>query len=382
MKPIVIIGTGHAGYTVAKEFRKLNSQNPLTLITGDNGCVYYKPNLSKALAMGQKVAELATGTADGMAEQLQATIFTHSSVDAIDVNQQIIKMGNQQIQYKELVLAIGASAVRVPMVGDAAGEILSINNLDDYQWFRKKLEGRKHVVIMGGGLIGCEFANDLAAAGFKVSVVEPAAWPLGRMLPNMPANTLQQKLTELGVEWHFGVTAKQCQHYKEGYTLTLSDDSQVNCDVVLSAVGLRPNTQLAKSADLDIGRGIKVDRHLRTNNKHIYAIGDCAEVEGLLLPYIAPIIRASKVLAATLNGQETSLMYPPMPVVVKTPVCPTVVLPPDHLQTGEWEQTGQGADWQAVFRSSDGVVKGFALMGAGVASRAEFVKRLAPTMSK
>ena len=122
MKPIVIIGTGHAGYTVAKEFRKLNSQNPLTLITADNGCVYYKPNLSKALAMGQKVAELATGTADGMAEKLQATIFAHSSVDAIDVNQQIIKMGNQQIQYKELVLAIGASAVRVPMVGDAAGE--------------------------------------------------------------------------------------------------------------------------------------------------------------------------------------------------------------------------------------------------------------------
>ena len=110
--------------------------------------------------------------------------------------------------------------------------------------------------------------------------------------------------------------------------MTLSDHRVLSVDAVLSSVGLRPRTGLAERAGIAVKRGIVVDRYLATNAPDVYALGDCAEVEGLVLPFVMPIMHAARALAKTLCGEPTRLTYPAMPIVVKTTAYPVVVAPP------------------------------------------------------
>src|SRR6185295_6964404 len=117
------------------------------------------------------------------------------------------------------------------------------------------------------------------------------------------------------------------------------DGTMLTADVVLSAIGLRPNCELAQAAGLAVNCGIVVDRNLLTSVPDVYALGDCAEVGGLVLPFIMPITHAARALSATLAGKPSPLTYPAMPVLVKTHACPTIVSPPAPGAAGEWQVT-------------------------------------------
>ena len=149
MKSIVIIGTGIAGYNLAKEFRKQDSETPLNLITADDGRSYYKPMLSSAFTNGKTAETLATASAQQMSEQLNATIHTNTTVTAIDKDTQQIIAAGKSISYSKLVLALGAETIQPPVRGDAAGEILSVNNLDDYAHFRHAVAECTRIAITG-----------------------------------------------------------------------------------------------------------------------------------------------------------------------------------------------------------------------------------------
>ncbi|WP_197713163.1 FAD-dependent oxidoreductase [Polynucleobacter necessarius] len=152
---------------------------------------------------------------------------------------------------------------------------------------------------------------------------------MGRLLPAAAALELQEKLSAAGIRWHLSTTVKSIDRTGEILQVTLENGNTISsCDVFLSAVGLKPRIELAKSANIQTGIGIQVNRELATNIKNIYALGDCAEVEGLVLPYVMPIMQAARTLAPTLISQTTALTYPAMPVMVKTPALATVVSPP------------------------------------------------------
>jgi rubredoxin-NAD+ reductase len=150
----------------------------------------------------------------------------------------------------------------------------------------------------------------------------------------------------------------------------LSDGRTLDADLVLSAVGLAPRVALARAAGLAVQRGIVVDRRLSTSVAHIHAIGDCAEVEGLNLPYVMPLMAQARALAATLAGTPTPLVYPVMPVTVKTPACPAVVCPPAPGAAGQWQVTQDEAGCEAVFRDEAERTLGFALLGSATARKA------------
>jgi rubredoxin-NAD+ reductase len=149
-----------------------------------------------------------------------------------------------------------------------------------------------------------------------------------------------------------------------GVAVELSNGERIQGDVVLSAIGLRPRTQLALDAGLKVERGIVVDRELRTSDPHVYALGDAAEVDGKVLLYVLPLMAAARALAKTLAGTPTPVQYPAMPVQVKTPVCPVVVSPVVPGTPGAWEVEAEGNDVKAVFKNPEGQVLGFALTGA------------------
>lgn len=374
---LVIIGTGLAGYNLAKEFRKLDAERPLVLITRDDGRNYSKPMLSNGFAKQKSADELAMHSAEEMAQQLKATVLTRTDVVRIDTAQQRVYTGaNDYTPYGDLVLAWGADTFRVPMEGDGVADVLSINDLVDYGVFREKAAGKKKVLVIGAGLIGCEFANDLVTGGFAVDVVDPAGRCLPALLPPEASAAVARGLEGLGVKFHFGPAVKAVNKAGNGYRCTLTSDEQVDADLVISAVGLRPRVALAKDAGLAVNRGIVVDRELRTSAANVFAFGDCAEVNGYVLPYVLPLMAAARALAKTLAGTPTAVSYGVMPVAVKTPACPVVVCPPPLGAQGGWQVEANGQNVKALFVGADGKPLGFALTGEATHEKQALAKQM------
>lgn len=375
---IVVVGSGLAGWTVVRELRKLDRAVPLTLITGDAGDFYSKPMLSNALAQGKSAAALITTAAATMAEQQQVRLMTGCRVTAIDRQRRQLETSAGAVAFGRLVLALGADPIRLPLAGDAAGEVLSVNDIADYARFRERLSGARSVAILGGGLIGCEFANDLVGAGHAVSVIDPAPTPIAGLLPAAAGRQLLAPLAALGVDWKFGLSTSAVERHGAAYRLTLNDGSTLTTDLVLSAVGLRPRIELARQAGLDVDRGIRVDAELRTSDADVFALGDCAQYPAGPLPYVMPIMHAGRALAATLAGRPTPVRFPGMPVIIKTPAHPIVVAPAPRGIDGAWQVNGEisASGIGMEFVDAAGRLRGFVLTGQRTAERNAWTARL------
>ena len=380
MNPIVILGSGLAGYNVARELRKLDKETPITVISADSGSFYSKPMLSSAFGSGKTAQSIAMSTAEQMATQINGTVRANTRVTAIDTTAHTISIDAEKIAYSKLVIALGADQIRLPIGGNGADAVVTVNDLDDYARFRTALKEKSTVAVIGAGLIGSEFANDLTAGGHSVQVIDVAAYPLSRLLPPEGGALLQQKLAALGVVWHFGTGVQSIDKAGEQLNITLANGKQFAADLVLSAIGLKPRTALAQAAGITINRGIVVNRKLETSAADVYALGDCAEVSGLVLPYVMPLMNAARALAATIAGKPTDVSYPAMPVLVKTPACPTVVSPPAMGAEGQWEVAADADGVKALFKSSDGKLLGYALNGKATAERAALTPQLPPVL--
>jgi len=379
---LLILGTGLAAYSLAREFRKIDRSSSLMLITRDGGASYAKPSLSNALANNKTPAQLQTRTAEQMAFELNADIRVHSEVTAIDPEARRVRLADgSELGFERLVIAWGSDPVRLPFEGDAADAVHSVNDLDDYSRFYTGLEGAKTVAIIGAGLIGCEFANDLASREIHALVVDPSDWPLSRLLPEEAGRHFAAALQAEGVEFCFATRVKSVSKAGAGYRLGLADGREIAADQILSAIGLRPRTALALAAGIDCQRGILTDRLLETNRAGIYAMGDCAEIAGLNLPFVLPILHQAIALAKTLTGMPTKLTYPAMPVMVKTPACPTVVCPPALGSEGVWQCQAVDGGLSAYFLGSAGELLGFALLGKACAQSQALAARLPPTLA-
>ncbi|GHD62884.1 NAD(P)/FAD-dependent oxidoreductase [Jeongeupia chitinilytica] len=379
--PVVIVGAGLAGYNLAREWRKLDTETPLVIVARDAADFYSKPMLSNALAGNKTPTSLVMKPAAKMAEELRATVRAHTEVEAILPEARTIRLaGGEELAYRDLVLALGADPIRLPLQGDAADEVLSVNDLGDYARFAERLEGVGRVAILGAGLIGCEFANDLLSRGITPTLIDPAAAPLSRLLPQRAGELLAQRLAEAGVSFRSGASAQAVERAGSGYEVVLDSNERIAADLVLSAVGLRPRGTLAAAAGLRTARGVVVTPTLRTSAAHVYALGDCAEVAGLNLPFVMPIMQQARALAATLAGVETPVLYPAMPVLVKTPSCPTVVAPPVSGD-GEWQCEDVEGGMIARCVSVEGGLVGFALLGTATRERQALLAQLPAWLS-
>lgn len=372
--PLVVIGTGLAGYNLVKELRKLDGERKIIMITHDDGRQYSKPMLSTGFGKGKDDNGLAMADAGAMAEQLKIEIRTHMQITAIDPLAKVVSIGADEIAYSDLVLALGAEPIQLDIEGSE--HLMHINDLMDYAKFYQAVQNKKRILVLGAGLVGCEYAHDLATAGFNVDLVAPDAQPLSRLLPPECGQALTPALQALGVTLHLEKAVTQVTKLTNEYQVTLNDGSTLMCDQVLSAVGLKPRIELAKQAGLEVARGIAVDRFLKTSQDHIYALGDCSEVAGLNLLYVLPLMTCARSLAKTLAGQATQVQYPVMPVMVKTPSLPIVACPPAANAQGEWVISGQTPHLKGLFMDLAGNLLGYALTGECVAEKIKLNKEL------
>ncbi|MEX2474587.1 NAD(P)/FAD-dependent oxidoreductase, partial [Marinobacter sp.] len=291
--PIVIVGTGLSGYSLAREIRKQDKDTAIVMVTADDGFSYSKPMLSTGFTKGKDAEGLAQASADAMTDQLNLQLRTFATVTGIDTDAHELVIGDERLRYSKLVLAWGADVIRLGIEGDGHEYVFSINDLMDYRAFRDALVGKKRVAIMGAGLIGCEFANDLRNGDVEVDVIAPSDTLMPGLLPRPAAEAVKAELEALSVGFHLETVVDRIDRAGEGVRLTLANGETLEADMVISAVGLRPRTDLAKASGIAVNRGIVVNRALETSAPDVYALGDCAEVDGHVLLYVLPLMACS-----------------------------------------------------------------------------------------
>ena len=365
-EPIIIIGSGHSGYQLAAALRAKSSEVSIIVFTADDGALYSKPALSNAFSMGKDSEMLKSETTLTWEKRLNIRVYPNTKVNHIDRQNMTIKTNIGECKYSRLVIATGASAIDLSIKGSSSN-LLSVNNLEDYRTFRAQLVGKKRIAILGDGLIGCEFANDLIENGYEVTVIGLGKWPMERLLPEQLGVSLQAALTSHGVSWCLQDSIAKIEPcVTSGSRLYLKSGKIIETDIVLSAVGLIPNIDLALQAGLDVGRGIKVNDYGQTSDQFIFSLGDCCETDSGWLPYISPINQMIPALAKSLLGNLTQISLKPAPVLVKTPIIPLSMFPVSPAEEGSWHIELEEDEYKAAFYSPDGRLLGFALLGKQV----------------
>jgi rubredoxin-NAD+ reductase len=382
--PLTIIGAGMAGIGLLKQVRGLDTRRRVTLITADSGDDYSKPLLSTGFTKGLPPERLAMRSALEVADQLGAVVRTNSTVEAIDPAARTLRLGQETLPFGELVLATGAAPALPFVIPESLGDrVFTINDLDDYRDFHAALSrlGRPaHVAIIGAGLVGCEFADDLVGGGHNVSLVAPEPAPLARLLPEALGLALAEAFRGAGIHLAMGCSLVSLEAQGKAVELTLSDGRHLPADLVLVATGLRPRTALARLAGLEVGDdGILTDRQLATSAPGVYALGDVACVAGVNAMYVQPLQAAVRALAKTLTGTPASVTYGAWPVLVKTSLLPVVALPPAS-RSARWTIEGEGTDLAALAEDKSGRLMGFALTGSCVRRKVELARAAPPLL--
>lgn len=380
---VVVVGSGLAGYGVLRELRKLSPDSRLTLVTLDDGHFYSKPALSTALAKGKVADTLVTTPAAKMAAQLRLDLRAGREAEAIARPDRMLLTTGGPIAYDKLILAQGADPVRPHLEGDAAHRALAVNNLDHYREFRDGLADGARVLVMGAGLVGTEFANDLSATGYRPVVIDMLGHPLAQLVPPGVGEMVRRAIGAQGVEWHLGRRVVSLDKAGAAVRARLDDGTEILADAVLSAVGLRPHIRLAEEAGLEVGRGVKVDATGCTSDPDIYAIGDCAEYPHGLAAYVTPIMAAARAIAASVLGTPTEIRFPPLSVQVKTTAYPIVLLPAPPGVDGEWQAVADDErGLKYLFRDRDGAIRGYVFTRDWCQERMEMDKALSESMAR
>ncbi|AHF01540.1 rubredoxin [Thiomicrospira aerophila AL3] len=364
---VVIVGAGYAGWTVAEKIRAQDPLVNITMITACDGAFYSKPALSMALSQRRSAEDLVDMSGAEKAKNLQMTLKIRSRVTAINTQRQKLTTTTGMVSYDKLILATGASPVKPDLEGDAANDVMSINDLAGYKRFRAQLAGKQQVAIMGSGLIAVELAEDLMSQGIAVTLIARGSQLLSSVLPEAIAQRLATHLAAKRMTIYYQTRVKAVESIGQGYQLHTHQGQVITADLVLSAIGLQPSITLAQKAGLLIGRGIVVNEQLQTSNEYIYALGDCVEFEDETQAYLEPIRRQAHVIAQHLMGQEAKFELKPALIKTKTPSFAIVSCPPlrkHQLQGGRWT-LAQPLDQQDLalnYLVSD-QLKGFVLSG-------------------
>jgi len=338
----VIIGSGIAGWDVAAALRARDPHRILIMVTAGSADYYPKPALSMAYAQQRRLEDLIEITGPARAAELNVILREQARVIDINRKRKRLLTTRGSLFYDKLIIATGAQQTALTCQGNAEDDVLQINDLVSYQRLRKQLSRPgMRISIIGAGLIGCELAEDLTTGGHEVTLLERNSLPLSQLLPKTLAESLRQHLCARGIQFISNASLTAIKKDKDQFfTLEYSRHESIQADVIISALGLLPNTRLARKAGLEYQRGIIANPHtMQTSDKDIYVLGDCAQIHQQCYAYIEPIHRQAETIAAALSGDILPFVERQPLIRVKTPSLPLAICPPSsHLhQHGHWQ---------------------------------------------
>jgi nitrite reductase [NAD(P)H] large subunit len=298
---LVMVGNGMAGVRTIEELLKIEPDlYEITVFGAEPHPNYNRILLSPVLAGEQTVDEIVLNSWEWYAEN-KITLHAGKKVVEIDRVKRIVRAEDgTTAEYDRLLLCTGSNPFMLPVPGKDLKGVIAYRDIADTDYMIEAARVHKNAVVIGGGLLGLEAANGLMLRGMNVTVVHVMPWLMERQLDDVAGKLLQKSLEDRGLKFMIGAHTQELVGGPEGRVTAIrfKDGTEVAADLVVMAVGIRPNTQLAEQARLHCNRGIVVNDTMQTvTDPRIYSVGECAAHRGIAYGLVAPLFEQAKVAA-------------------------------------------------------------------------------------
>jgi nitrite reductase (NADH) large subunit len=309
---LVVVGNGMAAMRAVEELlSRARQRYDITVVGAEPHGNYNRILLSSLLAGDKAVDEIVINSRDWYAEN-GIRLLAGKPVTAIDVRAGTITVeGTGAVPYDKLLLGTGSRALVPPLPGLGLAGVRAFRDIADTEAMIAAAEQGRHAVVIGGGLLGLEAAWGLKRRGMQVTVVHLMPTLMERQLDSTAGELLQSALAGRGIAFVTAAETEEIVGTQRAEGIRLVDGRTIGADLVVLAIGIRPNIDLAKTAGLYVNRGILVGDDMRTSDPGIYAVGECIEHNGQLFGLVAPIWEQARVCGARLAGDEQAIYEPP-----------------------------------------------------------------------
>jgi len=302
----VIVGSGVAAVSAANAIRVRNQVARITLISAESSYPYYRPALSDVIVKDVPTEEFNLNPEAWYAEN-NIELKLNTLVQSVNAEtKSIVLADGTEMSYDKLILATGSSNFIPPIKGSDAEGVFSVKFKEDALALRAYAQGKKHAVIIGGGVLGLEAADALQDLGLSITVLEAVERIMPRQLDESASQFMSSVLTNKNIDLRTGVCANEILTADGRVCGVKVADTTLDADLVVISVGVRANTQLAQTANITINRGIVVNENMQTSVADIYACGDVAEFDGIATNLWAPAIEQGKVAGANAVGDDAT----------------------------------------------------------------------------
>lgn len=314
---IIIIGCGIAGFTAARKLRELDPQADITVIDREGHGLYSRMRLPEVLAGKLPENKLILSSSDTITSLRITPVCGVSAVSFDPEKKTVLLSDGVSLCYDKLILALGATA-SLPSI-EGALPSMTLRSIEDLDRFLKQAEKAETATVIGGGLLGLEAAHSLRVRGIGVSIVECMPRLLPKQLSEKESGILLEKFKEAGYQVY--VDRKTVSiHTEYGDVFTVLDNGEIlQSDMVIISAGIRPVTEPAKSAGAEVERAIVVNSKFETSLKDVYAIGDCAQINGVTYGLWIASKDQGEALAEILCGKKDSFVPPVYEPSLKIP---------------------------------------------------------------
>ncbi|OXM83811.1 nitrite reductase large subunit NirB [Paenibacillus rigui] len=303
---LVLIGNGMAGVRCIEEILKLAPDRfEITIFGKEPHPNYNRILLSKVLQGDTTVSDITINDWDWYTSH-HITLYAGDPVVRVDTaKRKVISEQGRTIDYDHLIFATGSLPFMLPLPGSDKKGVTAFRDIHDCNFMVEASKSYKKAVVIGGGLLGLEAARGLLNLGMDVHVVHIYNHLMERQLDPTAALMLQKDLEKQGMRFLLQKQTEKIYGKKRVEGLLFKDGTKVSADLVVIAVGVRPNVKLAADSGLEINRAIVVNDYMETDIPNVYAVGECAEHRGMVYGLVAPLYEQGKVLAQRLCGMET-----------------------------------------------------------------------------
>jgi nitrite reductase (NADH) large subunit len=308
---LVVIGNGMApGRMLEHLLETAPDFFSITIFNAEPRVNYDRIMLSPVLS-GEKTFEEIIIHGDGWYIQNNITLYKGHKVVAIDRIAKTVTSDHGVTEpYDKLVIATGSNPFIIPVPGANLPGVLSYRDLDDVQAMMLAAQARAKAIVIGGGLLGLEAAAGLKEQGMDVTVIHVMPTLMERQLDASAGYLLQKQLEDRGIKVMTKANTKQIIGEKRVEGVEIADGTIIPATLVVMAVGIRPNSAMAKESGIEVNRGIVVTDFMQTSDPDIYALGECAEIGGQVYGLVAPLYDMARVLAARLTGDAEAVFKP------------------------------------------------------------------------
>ncbi|MUG44829.1 nitrite reductase large subunit NirB [Paenibacillus woosongensis] len=363
---LVVIGNGMAGISTVEQILKLTTQFEITVFGSEPHPNYNRIMLSYVLEGSKTIDDIVLNDWQWYADN-GITLHTGTKVVKIDeTHKEVVTEEGMRVPYDKVIIATGSNSFILPIPGSDKQGVIGFRDIADCNQMLEAAKTYKKAAVIGGGLLGLEAAKGLVQLGMDVTVVHLMEDLMERQLDHQAALMLRAELERQGIKFKMQAQTVELLGGERVSGLRFADDTVLDAEFVVMAVGIKPNVEVAKNSGIEVNRGIVVNDYMQTSMKDVYSVGECNEHRGVCYGLVAPLFEQGMVLAKHICGVETAA-YEGSVVSTKLKISGV-----DVFSTGEFidgpEHTviASKDDWKRTYKKillKDGIMVGAVLYG-------------------